>query len=108
MSSKLGVVMALVLGFGCVHAAETGVTPKEILIGQFAAQTGPAAQLGTRMQLGILAYFNAVNSESNRHHCQWAKGSIGPHHSKVEESVAGMLNLLAMIDAAHRAAREPA
>lgn len=44
------------------QAAETGVTEGEIRIGQFAAQTGPAAELGKRMQLGILAHFNAVNA----------------------------------------------
>jgi 1-hydroxy-2-methyl-2-(E)-butenyl 4-diphosphate synthase len=45
-----------------VYAAENGVTEGEIRIGQFAAQTGPAAELGKRMQLGILAQFNAVNA----------------------------------------------
>ena len=43
------------------HSAEVGVTDTEIRIGQFAAQTGPAAELGKRMQLGILAHFSAVN-----------------------------------------------
>ncbi|MES2424248.1 MAG: ABC transporter substrate-binding protein [Pseudomonadota bacterium] len=42
--------------------AQTGVTDREITIGQFAAQTGPAAELGKRMQLGIQAYFKAVNA----------------------------------------------
>ena len=44
------------------HTAEVGVTESEIRIGQFAAQTGPAAELGKRMQLGILAHFSAVNA----------------------------------------------
>jgi branched-chain amino acid transport system substrate-binding protein len=44
------------------HSAETGVTDAEIKVGQFAAQTGPAAELGKRMQLGILAHFNSVNA----------------------------------------------
>ena len=44
------------------QAAETGVTADEIRIGQFAAQTGPAAELGKRMQLGIQAHFTAINS----------------------------------------------
>jgi ABC-type branched-subunit amino acid transport system substrate-binding protein len=43
--------------------AENGVTDKEIVIGQFAATSGPAAQLGQRMQLGMQAYFNAVNAQ---------------------------------------------
>ena len=44
------------------HAAEVGVSDSEIRIGQFAAQTGPAAELGKRMQLGIQAHFTAVNA----------------------------------------------
>ena len=44
------------------HAAEVGVTDSEIRIGQFAAQTGPAAELGKRMQVGIQAQFAAVNA----------------------------------------------
>ncbi|MDD5324131.1 MAG: ABC transporter substrate-binding protein [Polaromonas sp.] len=43
-------------------AAEVGVTDTEIRVGQFAAQTGPAAELGKRMQVGMLAQFNAVNA----------------------------------------------
>ncbi len=45
-----------------IHAAEVGVTESEIRIGQFAAQTGPAAELGKRIQLGILAHFNFINA----------------------------------------------
>ena len=48
-------------------SAENGVTDKEILIGQFAAITGPAAQLGQRMQLGMQAYFTAVNAQGGVH-----------------------------------------
>lgn len=44
------------------QAAEVGVTDSEIRIGQFAAQTGPAAELGKRMRLGIQAHFNSVNA----------------------------------------------
>jgi ABC-type branched-subunit amino acid transport system substrate-binding protein len=43
--------------------AENGVTDREIVIGQFAAISGPAAQLGKRMQVGMQAYFNAVNAQ---------------------------------------------
>lgn len=42
--------------------AEEGVTDREILVGQFAAFSGPASQLGLRMQAGIKAYFTAVNA----------------------------------------------
>lgn len=55
-------LLALLASALNVHAAETGVAEGEIRIGQFAAQTGPAAELGKRMQLGILAHFNAVNA----------------------------------------------
>lgn len=50
------------LAAGAAQAAEVGVTDTEIRVGQFAAQTGPAAELGKRMQLGILAHFNSVNA----------------------------------------------
>jgi branched-chain amino acid transport system substrate-binding protein len=49
------------LGFAA-HAADPGITDSEIRIGQFAAQTGPAAELGKRMQIGIQAHFAAVNA----------------------------------------------
>ena len=54
-------LLPLTLSFSA-HAAEPGVTDTEIRIGQFAAQTGPAAELGKRLQIGILAHFNAVNT----------------------------------------------
>ena len=43
--------------------AQQGVSDKEVLIGQFAAFSGPAAQLGQRMQAGIQAHFDAVNAQ---------------------------------------------
>ena len=48
---------------GMPGRAETGVSDKEILVGQFAAFSGPAAQLGTRLNVGIQAYFKAVNDQ---------------------------------------------
>ena len=39
-----------------------GITPTTIVIGQSAATTGPASELGTAMRAGALAYFNAVNA----------------------------------------------
>lgn len=59
---KLAITAALALGL-VPALAENGITPKEILIGQFAAQSGPAAELGKRMQLGILTYFDSVNAK---------------------------------------------
>lgn len=45
-----------------VHA-ETGVSGKSILIGQSAALSGPAQQLGTEMRDGAQAYFDHVNAQ---------------------------------------------
>ncbi|MFZ6814297.1 ABC transporter substrate-binding protein [Undibacterium sp. Rencai35W] len=45
-----------------VHA-ETGVSSKSILIGQSAALTGPAQQLGTEMRDGAQAYFDHINAQ---------------------------------------------
>jgi len=59
--SRFGALL-LALAASAAPAAEIGVSDTEILVGQFAAQTGPAAELGKRMQLGILAHFNAVNA----------------------------------------------
>ena len=56
------VSLALVL-VSSLSLAENGVTDKAIVIGQFAAVSGPAAQLGQRMQVGMQAYFTAVNAQ---------------------------------------------
>jgi branched-chain amino acid transport system substrate-binding protein len=47
--------------------AETGVTDKQVLVGQFAAFSGPASQLGERLKVGIEAYFKAVNAQGGVH-----------------------------------------
>ncbi len=58
----------LALAGGAAHAqGAPGVTDREILIGQFAATSGPAAQLGLRMQAGMQAYFKAVNDQGGIH-----------------------------------------
>ena len=61
-SRLIGLALFLVVFNLLAQAAEVGVTDSEIRIGQFAAQTGPAAELGKRMQLGIQAHFKAVNA----------------------------------------------
>ena len=43
-------------------APAQGLSPTTIVIGQSAATTGPASELGTEMRAGALAYFNAVNA----------------------------------------------
>lgn len=48
--------------FGMAHA-ETGVTDQKILLGQSAAFSGPAAQLGIQLHAGAKAYFDQVNEQ---------------------------------------------
>jgi len=48
---------------GLVFAQAPGVTPKTILLGQSAAFSGPAAQLGIQMNAGTKAYFDHVNAQ---------------------------------------------
>jgi branched-chain amino acid transport system substrate-binding protein len=43
-------------------AADPGISPTTIVIGQSAAFSGPASELGTEMRAGALAYFQAVNA----------------------------------------------
>ena len=52
-------ILAMVAG--SLHA-EPGVTPTSILIGQSAAFTGAASELGTEMLAGAAAYFKVVNA----------------------------------------------
>jgi branched-chain amino acid transport system substrate-binding protein len=53
-------ILMLALWIGAIHA-EPGITPTSILIGQSAAFTGAASELGTEMRSGALAYFKVVN-----------------------------------------------
>src|SRR6266705_3425348 len=48
--------------WGLGAQAETGVTPTTIVIGQSAAFSGPASELGNEMRAGAMAYFRAVNA----------------------------------------------
>jgi ABC-type branched-subunit amino acid transport system substrate-binding protein len=48
---------------GLVFAQTPGVTPKTILLGQSAAFSGPAAQLGIQMNAGTKAYFDHINAQ---------------------------------------------
>jgi ABC-type branched-subunit amino acid transport system substrate-binding protein len=51
-----------------VAAQQTpGVTATTILLGQSAAFTGPAAQLGIQMNVGLKAYFDYVNAQGGVH-----------------------------------------
>ena len=53
---------ALTAVSGLVFGQVPGVTPKTIVLGQSAAFTGPAAQLGIQMNAGTKAYFDYVNA----------------------------------------------
>jgi len=43
--------------------AETGISERQVLVGEFAAFSGPAAQLGERLKIGIEACFKTVNGQ---------------------------------------------
>src|SRR5262249_46263974 len=53
----LGAVPSIVL------AQVPGVTPKTIVLGESAAFTGPAAQLGIQLNAGTKAYFDHINAQ---------------------------------------------
>ncbi|MBA3772031.1 MAG: hypothetical protein H0X13_05970 [Ramlibacter sp.] len=54
MNKKLRLWVLAILAFsGGLARAETGVTDREVTVGQFAAFSGPAGQLGQRMRAGI-------------------------------------------------------
>ncbi len=54
-----GIVVA---AMALAASAEPGVTATTILIGQSAAFTGPASELGSEMRAGALAYFQSINA----------------------------------------------
>ena len=53
---------AMLAAAATAWAADPGITPTTILIGQSAAFSGPASELGTEMRAGALAYFQIVNA----------------------------------------------
>jgi branched-chain amino acid transport system substrate-binding protein len=62
---KRSTLLLALLTFGAcspITWADPGVTPTTILIGESAAFTGPASELGTEMRAGALAYFQAINA----------------------------------------------
>jgi branched-chain amino acid transport system substrate-binding protein len=56
----LGGLLLAAIGFAAT--ADPGVTANSILIGQSAAFTGPASELGTEMRVGAMAYFQSINA----------------------------------------------
>lgn len=61
--NKIVASIALLLVTAGAWAQAPGISDKEILVGQFAAFSGPAAQLGERLKVGIEAYFKATNTQ---------------------------------------------
>lgn len=60
MRFALAPIVALWLASGAAHAQ--GVTDAQVVLGQSAALSGPAEELGKDMQLGASLYFNQVNA----------------------------------------------
>lgn len=63
MKTNSLLLTGLILLLSTLVHAETGVSGKSILIGQSAALSGPAQQLGTEMRDGAQAYFDHVNAQ---------------------------------------------
>jgi ABC-type branched-subunit amino acid transport system substrate-binding protein len=62
MTFRIVLASLLALGLASHAGAQTpGVTPTSVLLGQSAAFSGPAAQLGIQMNAGAKAYFEHVN-----------------------------------------------
>jgi len=59
-------ILIAALWSACV-AAENGVTPSKIVLGQAAVFSGPAAQLGLQMRNGVKAYLDYVNEKGGVH-----------------------------------------
>ena len=63
MRAVQGLFFAFLLAFNSARvSADPGVTESKILVGQSAAFSGPAAQLGIQMHAGAKAYFDHVNA----------------------------------------------
>ncbi|MCK6404821.1 MAG: ABC transporter substrate-binding protein [Rhodocyclaceae bacterium] len=58
---------AIALQLSATALAEPGVSDKEILLGQSAALSGPAKELGSEMRSGALLYFEQVNAGGGIH-----------------------------------------
>jgi ABC-type branched-subunit amino acid transport system substrate-binding protein len=67
---SLRLAVAAILAAPLAAAAQSvtpGVTPTAIVLGQSAAFTGPAAQLGIQMSNGVKLYFDHVNAQGGIH-----------------------------------------
>jgi ABC-type branched-subunit amino acid transport system substrate-binding protein len=64
---SIAALAALTLSGPARSAEDPGVTDRRILLGQSAAFSGPAAQLGIQMHAGAKAYFDYVNRHGGVH-----------------------------------------
>jgi ABC-type branched-subunit amino acid transport system substrate-binding protein len=60
--SRRGAVRTIAAACALPFMRPAGAQANEIVLGQFAAHTGPAAELGKRMQVGMEACFRAANA----------------------------------------------
>ena len=66
--TALRVASCLLLAFSALACrAETGVSANRVLLGQSAAFSGPAAQLGIDLHAGARLYFDSVNQLGGIH-----------------------------------------
>lgn len=64
MKTLATLLLASALSIGALTAqAEDGITADKVIVGQVAAQSGPAAALGAGMRTGILAAFAEANAK---------------------------------------------
>ena len=63
MTLRNVLALAALVCTGGAYAQTPGITPTSVTLGQSAAFTGPAAQLGIQMRDGMKAYFDVVNSQ---------------------------------------------
>jgi branched-chain amino acid transport system substrate-binding protein len=66
MRHQLAFITAWIFS-GAAFAQAPGVTAKTIVLGQSAAFTGPAGQLGIQMNAGTKAYFDYINAKGGVH-----------------------------------------
>ena len=94
MRLKQVLVGCCFLGSLLAAQAEDGVTEGEVQVGQFAAMSGPAAQLGLRMKAGIQAYFTAVNAAGgvNGRALKLVQRDDGYEPAKAVEAVKALIN----------------
>ena len=61
--TRILATLAVAVGAASASAQVPGVTANSVLVGQSAAFSGPAAQLGIQMNLGAKAYFDMINKQ---------------------------------------------